>query len=361
MIKNNKLKLIISSLLILLPTLFGLIIWDKLPNEMVTHIGLDGAADGFSRKIFAVFIMPAILLLLHWLCLFITAKDPKNQNQTKKASGMVYWIIPGISIYVSLMIYSLALGLELSYEVLTLVFLGLMFIMLGNYMPKCKQNYSLGIKVKWALENEENWYATHRFGGKVWVVTGIALMLCALLPTRFIPAILIACLIPAAALPVAYSYAYYKKQQKDGTYEVTAIRPPMPKSYKIFSLIVIGAAAVLLPIIMFTGDINIVYSEDSFTLEADYYDDIKVGYENITHIEYREEAVSGLRTNGYASARLLMGLFENEELGYYTRYTYSKDTGCVILKIGEEELVLGGKTEEATKEIFNKLSEKMSR
>ncbi len=356
MIKNNKLKLTISSLLILLPTAFGLIIWDKLPN----HIGLDGAADGFNRKIFTVFLMPLILLAVHWLCLFITSKDPKNKNQTKKASAMVYWIVPGISVYVSLIIYSLSLGLELSYEVLTPAFIGLMFLILGNYMPKCKQNYSLGVKVKWALENEENWYATHRFAGKVWVIAGAVLMFSVLLPAKFIPYIMLVTLFPVAILPVAYSYIYYKKQQKSGTYEMTAVKPPMPKLYKVISRIVIGAIVIVLPIIMLTGDINIVYSENSFTVEADYYDDITVGYENITDIEYREEAAEGLRTNGYASARLLMGLFQNEELGYYTRYTYTRDTGCVILKIGEEELVLGGKTEEATKEIFNKLSEKIS-
>ena len=92
MIKRNKLKLIFSSILIFLPSVVGLLLWNRLPESMTTHWGADGNADGFSGKAFAVFGMPLILLAIHWLCIFFTTKDPKNKDQNHKVFGLVLWI-----------------------------------------------------------------------------------------------------------------------------------------------------------------------------------------------------------------------------------------------------------------------------
>ena len=79
MLKQNKRKLLISSAVILLPALVGLLLWNQLPARMATHWGLDGTTDGWSGRTFAVFGMPLMLLATHWLCILITAKDPKSQ------------------------------------------------------------------------------------------------------------------------------------------------------------------------------------------------------------------------------------------------------------------------------------------
>ena len=105
MIKNNKLKTLISSLIILLPTLFGVILWDKLPNEMVSHIGLSGETDAMSPKALCVFGIPLVLLALHLFSLWITGKDPNNKNQNKKAMGIVFWILPAASLFVSCVLF----------------------------------------------------------------------------------------------------------------------------------------------------------------------------------------------------------------------------------------------------------------
>jgi uncharacterized membrane protein len=81
MIKRNKLKLLISSIIILSPILIGLVLWKNLPGRMTTHWGFDGNADGWSSRPFAIFGLPVILLIIHWICIFITAKDPKNKDR----------------------------------------------------------------------------------------------------------------------------------------------------------------------------------------------------------------------------------------------------------------------------------------
>lgn len=97
MLKKNKLKVIISSIAILLPMLFGLVMWDQLPDTMTTHWGADGNADGFSGKVFAVFGLPAIILVLHCVCVLFTLFDKKQKEQNPKALGMIFWILPVVS------------------------------------------------------------------------------------------------------------------------------------------------------------------------------------------------------------------------------------------------------------------------
>ena len=92
------------------------------------------------------------------------------------------WICPVVSLLAGFMSFSSALGMGLRIEKLVLIFLGILFIVIGNYLPKCKQNYTIGIRVMWALEDEENWTATHRFASRLWVGCGVVILLLAFLP-----------------------------------------------------------------------------------------------------------------------------------------------------------------------------------
>ena len=90
--------------------------------------------------------------------------------------------------------------------------LAVLFIIIGNYMPKCKQNFTIGIKIPTTLNSEENWNATHRVAGVVWVICGILLLPLVFLPERFLPFTLIA-VIPAILIPTIYSIVYDKKHK----------------------------------------------------------------------------------------------------------------------------------------------------
>lgn len=360
MIKKNKLKLLLSSLITISPIIFGIILWDTLPEQMTTHWGMDGTADGYSSRFFAVVAMPIMMLIVHWICIIITAFDTKNKNQSKKVSDMVLWICPAISIYASTLIYASAYGLEISTDIISLIFIGLMFVIIGNYLPKCKHNYTIGIKVKWALENEENWNATHRMSGKLWVVGGLLLMGCVFLPNPIIPYALIIILTILAIIPVLYSYMYHKKQVKEGT--ATKIVLPNSKYYKLFKILTLVFVIVIfifVGIMLFTGDIEMKYEPTSFTIEADYYNDLVVEYDAIDHIEYRKQDDPGSRTNGFGSLHLLMGTFQNEEFGYYTRYSYVDCNSCVVLEINGRTLIINGKNIDETKEIYDELTERI--
>lgn len=212
MIRQNKKSIIIASLLTLLPMIVGLVLWNRLPESVPTHWGLDGEADGFSSKAFSVFGLPLIMLALMWVCIFFTANDKRNSDQNAKVKKSVIWIVPFLSCVVGAAMYCEALGYDISVPGLILAAIGIMFIILGNYMPKCKLNSTIGIRIKWTLENEENWNRTHRLAGKIWVLCGLLLTICAFLPIKASAIAAALLLTLSVAVPLIYSYAYHRKQ-----------------------------------------------------------------------------------------------------------------------------------------------------
>ncbi len=211
MIKNNKRKLVLSSLLILLPILAGILLWNQLPDRIATHWGLDGNPDGWSSRPLAVFGSPLFFLAMHWLGVFVTAKDPKNKGQNRKVMGLVLWICPIISIVANSIVYTTVLGIAVPVGTVALLLVGLGFVFIGNYLPKCKQNYTIGIKITWTLASEENWNATHRLAGKLWIIGGLLMMAGAFLPQGALPYMLLGLLSIVVIIPVVYSYLFYKK------------------------------------------------------------------------------------------------------------------------------------------------------
>ena len=213
MIRNHKWKIILASVLTLLPILIGVILWDSLPDPMPTHWGIHGQVDGWSSKPFAVFGLPLILLAVQYLCLFFTVMDPKNTDQNPKILGLTLWLIPVLSLLVNSMTYATALGVALDMITLLLLFTGLLFAVIGNYLPKCKQSYTIGIKISWTLNSEANWHATHRLAGRFWTVCGVLMMIVAFLPATVALICSLALMIVMIAVPMVYSYRFYKKEQ----------------------------------------------------------------------------------------------------------------------------------------------------
>lgn len=208
MLKQHKRILLITSCVILLPILAGLILWNRLPDTIATHWNIAGIADGWSSKSFAVFVLPLILLAVHWLCGFFTFSDPKKKNIGKKPLTLMFWICPIVSLFTNGMIYAGALGVNMRAENLTPTFLGILFILIGNYLPKCQQNHTFGIRIPWTLNDEENWNHTHRFSGRVWIGGGIFLLLFAVLGQLWLTLAVLPILVIA---PIIYSYLYDRK------------------------------------------------------------------------------------------------------------------------------------------------------
>lgn len=212
MIKKNLPKLIITSIVILIPILIGIVFWDKLPDQVPAHWDMNGNVDDYLTKAQAVFIMPLVLVAFQWICALGTSLDPKRKNINDKMFTLVLWIIPVISLLCNSFVYVTALGHKVSVEIIMPLFMGVLFIIIGNYLPKCKQSYTLGIKLPWTLDDEENWNKTHRMAGFLWVIGGVVIMATAFLGAFWLFFVV---LIPMVIVPTVYSYLLYKKSKKE--------------------------------------------------------------------------------------------------------------------------------------------------
>ena len=325
---EHKGKLILSSLVTLLPALVG---------RAWTSVGL---------------------LAAHWLVLLIVFSDRRNrENQSRKAVGMIFWVIPFVSLLMGGVAVMIEQGVSSAGALSSLMALGfgLLLLLLGNYMPKFRQNSFMGIRVKWTLENEANWNATHRFGGKVWVAGGFACMAGALLPADAMGAVFPAVLLVIVALPIAYSYHYSKKQPAADK----APLPPVPPSQRIAAGVLAVAVLVFAVWVLLMGSAEVQYGADSFTVAASGWDDLTVAYSDIAAVDYLPaEAVpdGGVRTYGLGNLRVGFGHFSNDAYGPYIRYTYHSCGDCVRLTMTDgSTILLNGPDQPSTEAIYETL------
>lgn len=206
--KEYKGKIILTSIVTILPILIGLVLWNKLPDTIATHFGADNVPNGWSSKPFAVIGIPAILLVFHLFALGITLNDPKKRNIGKMMLSVIFWIIPVVSLVVNTATLSYAMGSKIDIGMIANILVGLMFIIMGNYMSKNRQNYTVGIRLPWTLGNEENWDRTHRFASKLWVIGGIIFVINAFVQSILI---LVVIILMTMIAPMIYSFVLYKK------------------------------------------------------------------------------------------------------------------------------------------------------
>lgn len=212
MIRKNKKVILIGALVMLIPVLAGLILWNRLPDTIATHWNAAGEPDGFSGKAFTVFGLNGIMYALYAICIFGTAADPKKENISAKNFSLVISIIPAVSLFANSVTFAAALGKNPDVPFFSKLLIVVVLLILGNYMPKMRQSYTLGIKLPWTLSSEDNWNRTHRFTGKIWMLFGLVLLadvFFGFLRSWMYPALLIVMIL----IPMAYSYLYYKKNE----------------------------------------------------------------------------------------------------------------------------------------------------
>ena len=212
MFKKNLKMIIITSVVTILPILAGIVLWQKLPESLPTHWGFSGEVDGWSSKPFAVFFIPFFMLIMHLICAFATSMDPKGKGINSKILTLVLWICPVISIVSMASVYMAGMGMDVKVDTIIPLFMGILFLVIGNYLPKCKQNYTIGIKLPWTLNDEENWNKTHRFAGVVWTICSIVIIVGSFFNkgafyTTF-PSLFV-----MVFAPLIYSYIYYRKHR----------------------------------------------------------------------------------------------------------------------------------------------------
>ena len=208
---KNK-KLIVTVLILLLPMLIGLLFYNKLPEQMPIHWDINGNIDAYGDKLIVVILPNILMIFFQVICIFFINNDQKNYQQNQKIINLIYWLIPFVSIFCNTLMYLSILNIKINIINFVGMFLGIIFLILGNYLPKCIINTTIGIRLPWTLNDEKVWNETHRFGGKVWFLSGLLLIILSLI-NKINGIILLLILLISIIIPLFYSYYFYQKSK----------------------------------------------------------------------------------------------------------------------------------------------------
>lgn len=197
---------IIASLAILV--IFNLLFYNKMPAELPTHWDFRGQADDYSSKFEAMVLIQGFLVVMNLFLCFMLDNDPKNKRQNNFLMTLSKLSMPIIMTIIYIITILAGLGKEVNTSVIISILMGILFIAIGNYMPKVKRNYTMGIKLPWTLNSDENWRRTHRFGGICFIFMGLIFFVSPFVKSEvivYLPLIIV------AVLPAIYSYYLYTK------------------------------------------------------------------------------------------------------------------------------------------------------
>lgn len=187
----------------------------QLPEQIPTHWGLGGRPDGWGDRWPSAFIAPGIALAT-WLLLAVLPRiGPRRGNMERHAD--TYWLMVNVLLLFFTIMTVVMLGSALGWPVdvtqVVLVAMGLMFAALGNYLPRVRSNWWMGIRTPWTLDSETVWRETHRVGGRVMLVAGVVATVAALLlpsPVREYTAFGV--IVVSSLVPLVYSYVLWRRE-----------------------------------------------------------------------------------------------------------------------------------------------------
>ena len=173
---NTRTTTIIVLVLIIGATAAGLLLWNKLPDQMASHWNVNDQVDGYMSRLWGVFMMPLMTLGIFLLFLVIPAIDPLKANIAKFRKTFNLFIV----LFAAFMLYIHGLtlawnlgytGFKMSSSMLPAI--GLLFILIGFILRKAKRNFFIGIRTPWTLSSESVWDKTHQLGAILFMASGV--------------------------------------------------------------------------------------------------------------------------------------------------------------------------------------------
>ncbi|WP_273888324.1 SdpI family protein [Rubrobacter naiadicus] len=201
-------------LLVLVVAMFaaGARAWRLVPGRVAVHWDLSGRPDGYGGRFEGLFLLPLITLGVYVLMRFLPRIDPLRESY--EAFGGVYLVFRYAVVILLTLVYGFMLAWDLGYELslsraITVV-LGMLFVVLGNFLGKVRPNWFVGIRTPWTLSSRRSWVRTHRLGGWLFVLAGLALMGMGLVYPAAGAVAIGPTVLVCVAVPLVYSYRVWK-------------------------------------------------------------------------------------------------------------------------------------------------------
>lgn len=202
--KESVISVIIS---ILLFAIVNLLFYKKMPETLPTHWGFNNKIDGYSSKFTALITTPLLLIFLNIFSCFMLDNDPKNKDKNNFVITIGKATIPLVMLITFVISVFYGLGKEINVMVIISIFVGFLLILIGNYLPKTKRNYTVGIKLPWTLNSDENWNKTHRLAGYFFILGGIFFLFTPFIGNEYLVFLTFMII---GIIPAIYSFYLYK-------------------------------------------------------------------------------------------------------------------------------------------------------
>lgn len=192
----------------------------QMPDTVPIHWNAAGEVDGYSGKE-TTLLLAALPFLMMLLFHYIPKMDPRGDNYKKHEKAYTIFRILTI-LFMNGMVWitdAYILGFPVKINQFIPIGVGILLIVIGNYMPQIRPNYTLGIKTPWALNNEWVWKKTHNMGGITFIVMGLLMLLSGIFPYEWLAMVAAAVLIIGIIWMYIYSYLMYRKWLRNGTLE----------------------------------------------------------------------------------------------------------------------------------------------
>jgi uncharacterized membrane protein len=208
---------IVVLFMIIAAILSGLMLWNRLPDQMASHWNINDQVDGYMPKFWGVFMMPFITLGMFVLFLVVPSIDPLKANiaQFREPFNLFIILIVSFMLY----LYGLTLSWNLGYDNFRmseamLPAIGLLFVFIGFLMRQAKRNFFIGIRTPWTLSSDTVWNETHRVGAVLFMISGTLAVLAGFFGGTTAFWMLFAPIIGSTMFLLVYSYVLYQRETK---------------------------------------------------------------------------------------------------------------------------------------------------
>lgn len=192
----------------------AVLVYPHLPERVPIHWNLQGEVDDYGGRLMGAFFPPAIATFVYAVMMLVPKIDPRKRNIDRLGTDYSL-LVSAIVLFMALLqgaTTAAALGRDVNVTSVVLLGIGGLWIAIGNYLPRVRQNFTVGIRTPWTLSDENVWRETHRVGGRAMVTGGLVTLVAALLPDPARGLTAIVALLGSALVPVVYSYFQWRRQ-----------------------------------------------------------------------------------------------------------------------------------------------------
>lgn len=215
-IKPNFKTEILPILILVITSISAFYFYFHFPESVPVHWNIYGQPDRWSSRMEGAISIPILMTFMYLLFLGLPYFDPKKERYVEFSK--VYHSFKNFMIFFMSVLYFIVgfniLGYDISIDVWVPFLIGLLFIFIGNYLGKIKRNWFVGIKTPWTLSSDEVWNKTHRFGGKVFLLSGLIFMVMGLLPAIWKMYLFVVAIILMTFGTMGYSYFVFLMEKK---------------------------------------------------------------------------------------------------------------------------------------------------